>query len=308
MEAEAAVEVSERVAKLSTATFCLMVSAVGVAALCLVLHSHVHGLACALRIVAMILGGLALLKIVNSVAAIFPSFLARPIHWIHALVFEIPAFALVVLLRLHHYLNPFDEPAGRKEGPPILLVHGYINTSSVWIYLRHCLARDGFGPIYTIDLRHPFQSIEAHAETIAKKAEEIRKETGRDDLTLIGHSMGGLVSAYYALHLAPPNSVSGITTLASPLKGTYVAKIALGADGREMERDSEFVLDLNEEMAKSQIPFYTIAARTDQLVVPYTSCLLDSARQCTFDDVGHIGLLFSPRVANQLKSWLSEKQ
>lgn len=298
MEVETAI-VDERVAKVSKATIFLLIGAVATGALCVALHSHLHDAACTLRILALILGSLALLRVLNSAAIVFPSSIASVIHWIHALVFEILALFAVLALRISSYFIRYDQTVGKQDGIPILLVHGYFNTCSVWIYIRKYLVIQGFGPIYTLSLRRPFASIEEHAKTVGLKAEEIKRETGKTELVLIGHSMGGLVSAYYAQN----NPVSKLIAIASPFRGTKLAKLAPGKNGREMERGSAMALRLSEPMA---FPLYQIATKTDQLVLPYSSCITvaDPTHQLILEDIGHASLLFSPRVAAQLKSWL----
>jgi triacylglycerol lipase len=191
---------------------------------------------------------------------------------------------------------------------PILLVHGYLNSGFVWDFHKNRLARAGIGPIYTIDLGYPFHSIRTYAEKVRDKAQQIAKETGRNDLTLIGHSMGGLVSYYYATHMAQ-GSVSEVITIASPLRGTHVAKIGLGQCAREMQIGSEFIQELQNAAAHSpHIRFYNIATQTDELVVPYTSSIFQSEphRQFFIEDVGHASLLFSERVSDQLCKWLKD--
>jgi poly(3-hydroxyalkanoate) synthetase len=74
-----------------------------------------------------------------------------------------------------------------------------------------------------------------------------------------------------------------------------------------MEWRSPFVQGLAASLQKrADLPLYHIATRTDQLIIPYSSALLnpDPAHQCIVEDVGHASLLFSPRVTAQIKTWL----
>src|SRR4051812_15985419 len=77
--------------------------------------------------VAYALFGLAGVQLLNRAALWLPKHLARSIYWMHALTFELFALLGVALLRF----TPFRSKAIGK-GKPILLVHGYINHSSVW--------------------------------------------------------------------------------------------------------------------------------------------------------------------------------
>lgn len=294
----------EKVARISQATIWLLLGAVSCAAISAGFHSQVHPLSRFFFVCASCLGILAFLKLFNSIAPSLPRPLARLIHWIHAMTFEVFSLAFVFLL---HLGAPWRKvaPAGNLKGRPLLLVHGYCNDGGVWIYQKNRLAKENLGPIYTVDLGHPFRSMREYVKKVAEKAAEISKETGRKDLVLIGHSMGGLVSALYALE--PSSSVSEIITIASPLNGTHVARIGIGPNAREMQRNSDLVVSLNKKIAADHPPrFYHMGTETDQLVLPTASSLVgnDPNRQFVFQDIGHTALLFSPRVAAKLIQWL----
>ncbi|HSX14065.1 MAG TPA: alpha/beta fold hydrolase [Chlamydiales bacterium] len=218
-------------------------------------------------------------------------------NWIRAMVLEVFAILGVILLQI---FGLFWQPKFRATnfGTPILLVHGYINTSAIWLYLKWKIKH--LGPIYTITLKPPFTSIEAHAEQMDKMATLIEKETLNKNLILVGYSMGGLVSAYYATKLAPKNKVQKIISISSPFAGTQVAKIAIGTNANQMRIGSMFLTKINDEINNSKIPLFTIASKTDEIVIPYSSALLENSKQFIFNDLGHAGLIFSPRIAATL--------
>jgi triacylglycerol esterase/lipase EstA (alpha/beta hydrolase family) len=248
---------------------------------------------------APIFAWMAGIQIFNTLAPKLP--FSHLIHWMHAMTFELLALAGVPALRFI--------PLGKKvhgQGKPILLVHGYINHSSVWFLFKKQLRALGFGPIYTINLGHPFKSIREYALKVKEKAEEIAKETGQKQLTLIGHSMGGLVSCYYAAKLAPKDTVTDVVTIASPLSGTWVAHIGIGPNAREMRPSSELLKELkNEMLQRKDIRFFNIGTRTDQLVIPSSSAIIPENKNFIFEDIGHASLLYSKRSAAQIASWLS---
>lgn len=238
--------------------------------------------------------------LLNLWACLLPVPLARAIHWTHAMTFECLALLGVVILRFI--------PERKKifgKGKPILLVHGYINHGSVWSFQKKWLIKRGLGPIYTINLRNPFHSIQDHAEKVKIKAQAITEETGRKDLILIGHSMGGLVSAWYATSLASPGSATDVITIASPFAGTPMARIAFGPNAREMERGSKLLQQLQIAMANNRhIRFHHIATQSDQLVIPGDSAVLKENNHFILEDLGHASLLFSPCVTKKICEWL----
>lgn len=221
---------------------------------------------------------------------------------IRAMVVELFAIIAVIFLQLLGFFwKPKYVQKGKKR--PILLVHGYINTSAMWFYLKKKLTP--YGHVYTIDLKDPFASIAEYAKQVKKMALLIEKETGRSDLTLIGYSMGGLVCAYYATKWASEGTE--VMTISSPFEGTHVANIAFGKNGREMRRGSAFLKTLRTEISASKIRLSNIASIADEIIVPYTSALVAGSRQYILDDLGHGSLVFSPRVACKLIEWILDR-
>ncbi|MBX7065663.1 MAG: alpha/beta fold hydrolase [Parachlamydiales bacterium] len=252
-----------------------------------------------LTLAARALMWMAGIKLINPFASKLP--FPRLIHWAHALTFELLALIGVAFLRF----VPTKEKI-QGNGRPILLVHGYMNHSSVWVLFKKQMEMLGFGPIYMINLGHPFRSIRTYAERVQKKAEEIAKETGRNDLVLIGHSMGGLVSSLYAAALAPRNTVTDVITIGSPLNGTPVARIGLGPNAREMQPDSSLLKEMREAMSRRKdIRFFHLATKSDQLVIPGASAVIPENSNFIYEDLGHASLLYSPRTAHQVAEWIA---
>jgi triacylglycerol esterase/lipase EstA (alpha/beta hydrolase family) len=181
-----------------------------------------------------------------------------------------------------------------------------MQNASNWIYIKRFLCQKGLGPLYTLNLPL-WSSIRDYGDQVSQKAKEITQETGSNELTLIGHSMGGLVSLWYAMKIASPGTVRQVITIGSPIAGTHLAKLAIGPNGREMERGSEFVQELGKELGKnSQIPLYHIGSKIDQITVPYSSSLTGRhpEREYLVDDLGHMTLLMSSRIARKIEEWL----
>jgi len=295
----------ERTSSITTLTLGLLIAAVTTAAISMIAHTQLHLVSQTMRVISLILSALALLKVANSVAPALHRIIRTPIHWIHALFFEwltlIFVIPLLQVLRLH---KKYEAPLGSLSGKPILLVHGYCKNSSVWFYLRKQLAKENLGPIYTINLGSRYQSIREYAKAVEKKCAQIRLETGHPELVLIGHSMGGLVSALCAFQ---SEYITDVITIASPMAGTHLAKIGIGPNAREMKLGSLLTTELTKAISlESRVRFYHIGTKTDHLVVPNRSALPGThpTREFHFEDIGHASLLLSPRVATLLTHWL----
>ena len=257
-----------------------------------------------------ILAILGVVKILNHFAPSLPPFLKRIICWVHSIVFEAFAVATTFLMRPLGFTKRMHRRHGSEKGRPILLIHGYLQNASNWAFLKKQLCQRGFGPIYTLNLVPTFHSIRGYAELVSQKADAIAKETKRNDLILIGHSMGGLVSAWYATKVAESGKVTDVITIGSPLGGTKIAAIAIGPNGREMRCGSELIRELQDECLHNHTTrFFHIASKTDQIIIPYSSALfgLNPEREYLLEDIGHMSLLFSPRVVDKIEEWLSSK-
>lgn len=235
-----------------------------------------------------------------------PRFLRKIVHWLHAMSFE---FFIVIAAHLiiRPILRLFGKMtrAGRSDGIPILLVHGYLCDWTSWIYFRWQLAKH-FGPIYEIDLGHVLGSIGDYAGEVSEMASFIKQETKRSDLILIGHSMGGLVACAYATQMAPHGKVKAVISIGSPLKGTIAAHIGLiGKSGHEMLPNSDTIRKVQQGIAhRPETHFYQVMSHTDELVIPATSAILGAYQHYIVDDIGHMALIFSKRVVNKVTEWI----
>ncbi len=220
------------------------------------------------------------------------------INFLFASFVEIFAFAAVLIFSSFNLarLNPTKNLQPSKK--PILLVHGYMHNSSAWVYIRYKLKKENIGPIFTINLSPPLHSsIQDYAEQVRKMADKIELLTGRKDLCLIGHSMGGLVITYYAENVAPRDKLLDIITYLSPMDGTYMGNLGWGPCAKEMSYKSEFIKTLEDRVQNfnKNHCYCHIATKTDLLIMPWHSQLMKKnprAFRLTFECCGHVSSLF----------------
>ena len=101
-----------------------------------------------------------------------------------------------------------DDPKGAGDGTPILLVHGFFSSKGMWIRFRQRLVKAGIGPVYTMDLKHVFGHVNDMVPSLHERIEAIARETGKDKIILIAHSMGGLVSRQYLQYVCEQSKVT----------------------------------------------------------------------------------------------------
>ncbi|PPD02902.1 MAG: alpha/beta hydrolase [Methylobacter sp.] len=93
------------------------------------------------------------------------------------------------------------ETFGRPENPPLLILHGFLASSRNWRQIALKLAEAHY--VYTLDQRNHGASPHIDAMDYPEMAADIgvfMDKTGLDKADILGHSMGGKVAMWFALH------------------------------------------------------------------------------------------------------------
>jgi pimeloyl-ACP methyl ester carboxylesterase len=166
--------------------------------------------------------------------------------------------------------------AERNARYPVLLVHGYASTESVWTPLRHALAEAGFGHIVSLTYNSFATDPVAVAAELTHQALRALAAAGAPRVHLVGHSLGGLIVRHaLAASAALSSRTSGAVTIASPHRGVSLARIAPGRCARIMHRGPGSVLP--EADGPRQVRWLAYYSDGDR-VVPPASARLDDPR------------------------------
>ena len=188
-----------------------------------------------------------------------------------------------------------------SDRAPVLLIHGYGCSRAAWWWQRRRLVAAGWS-VVTINLEPLYTSIDNYVEPLARRIDEVLAQTGAKQLVLVGHSMGGLVARAY-LRRYGAAQVRLLVTLGTPHGGSELARFGIGESARQMRPGSAWLAAL----AESALPVETLAIYSahDNYVLPPSLLELPGARCCVLDRLGHLAMLFSPRVAAALLERLS---
>jgi len=202
---------------------------------------------------------------------------------------------------------PAPKPKG--HGPrPVLLVHGYFMNWASFLILKRRLARQGIGPIATVNLWPQFASMDRLARQLSDAIDRTLMATGAREVDVVAHSMGGLLARHVmawddgltanAPRRYPERRVRRLVTIATAHKGTQVAYLALGDNGFCMRPGSKFIEGL---AAPEQGRVTAIASEADNVIIPAESGLIGELGEDRWHtELGHFGLLMSPKVAAQV--------
>ena len=182
---------------------------------------------------------------------------------------------------------------------PVLLVPGYFCNRGCWLVFARLLRRLGASNVYTVDPKPMSGDIRDLAQQVADKVDAILSATQAEQVSLVGHSMGGLIARFYIDRLGGADKVDVCVTVGSPHHGTLLSRLAPGTNGKQMRPGSDFLTDLNRlEHVNKGTRFVSIWSTFDNMCVPPTSSILGgNAENVSLDYMGHLAMLYSPKVA-----------
>jgi pimeloyl-ACP methyl ester carboxylesterase len=196
-------------------------------------------------------------------------------------------------------------PGARTRGPrPIIAIHGYAMNRANFVPLALRLRRAGLGPIFGFEY-WTLGRIAAGARQLGWFVDEVRARTGASCVDLVGHSMGGVVGRYYVALAGGDAAVRHLITLGSPHSGTEVSGMGVGHPTRELVLGSKLCTRLAAAPPPRHARITSIWSRADALVPGARQPPLPGAEVILYDDLGHVALLGSRRVARAVIERLS---
>jgi pimeloyl-ACP methyl ester carboxylesterase len=198
-------------------------------------------------------------------------------------------------------------PGENGHGPrPIIVLHGYAMNRANFRPLARRLEAAGLGPVLGFEYWTLGKTSTA-AKRLAEYVEEVRARTESDEVDIIGHSMGGVVGRYYVSLLGGDGAVANLITLGSPHAGTDVSPVGIGRPGKELFGGSALVQRLEAAPRPTRTRMTVIWSRADALVPGAWQTPLPGAEVIVYDDLGHVALLGSRRVAGEITARLSRR-
>src|SRR5688572_17153247 len=198
-------------------------------------------------------------------------------------------------------------PGATTQGPrPVIVLHGYAMNRANYLPLAFRMSRAGLGPIFGFEY-WTLGRIAAGARQLGWFIDDVLAATGAQEVDIIGHSMGGVVGRYYVTFAGGDGVVKNLVTLGSPHGGTDVSAVGIGHPTRELLLGSKLVQRLAAAPPPAQTKVTVIWSRGDALVPGAKQKPVPGADVIMYDDLGHVALLGSRRVANEIISRLSAR-
>jgi pimeloyl-ACP methyl ester carboxylesterase len=209
---------------------------------------------------------------------------------------------LVPLYYLHGH-----RMGGSGPGDPIVFVHGYFQNRANFVGLARAIRDAGIAPMFGFN--YPWIArVEPNAARLLSFVERVCKGTGRAHVTLVAHSLGGLVALEYMLHTEAGRArVRRCVTIATPHAGVRWRGPILGEVGAQMRHGCAYIEDRAGHTIA--VPTLSIFSTHDNMVYPpETSRLaMRGGRDVAVEGVGHLAILFDRRVIRNVLDFLREE-
>jgi predicted alpha/beta hydrolase family esterase len=178
-----------------------------------------------------------------------------------------------------------ERGTGPATGLVVLMQHGYVNNGAVWFFTARALEAQGYR-VFTMD-QPAFAPIDAMGDRLAARIDEVLAATGASQLTLVAHSMGGLVCRAY-LRGHGDTKIARLITMGSPHHGTFHAHLASGPNGAQMRPGNAWLMTLNK--IRVNVPFSSIYSLHDTIISPQDSSVMAEANNVQMLAVGHVSM------------------
>jgi triacylglycerol esterase/lipase EstA (alpha/beta hydrolase family) len=198
-------------------------------------------------------------------------------------------------------------PASASALDPILFVHGYSESSSLWKTMISRFEKDGYPKSYLSAYSYnTSQSNVVDAEKEVKShVESLLKTTKASKVDIIAHSMGSLNTRWYIKFLGGEATVDDWVSLGGPNHGTETANFCFSISCVEMRVGSTFLKELNEgDETPGIVNYGTWWSPCDEIINPDSSVALSGATNTQTACISHTALTTNETVYAQVREFV----
>ena len=197
-------------------------------------------------------------------------------------------------------------PAQATGRRGVLLVHGFVCNRGVWNpWLARLRVQNT--PVVAVNLEPVFGSIDDHMVGIEAAVCRLEGCTGLAPV-IVAHSMGGLAVRCWWASGNNGARVHRLITLGTPHQGTWLARVALTQNARQMRLGSKWLHALTaREPTDRPAGMTCFFSHCDNIVFPPLSAVMPGAEPRHLPGVAHVHMVDHPEPWDELQRWLSQR-
>ena len=211
----------------------------------------------------------------------------------------------------------------------VLLLYGFFASRRTLKVMQKLLKSRGYkvftlnlggllGVFFTKNIIKSAQHLDSHLKSLIIKNQKLGKEFNPDQLSIVAHSKGGLVAAWWLLRLGGHKYCTKLITLGTPFCGTYVTWLGLitplgffWSDIWQMRPYSNTLKSLRKSYIPEKVRIYCFYSKNDYVSRDKTA-ILETKYGTTHNviavpmhECSHFEYLYRKKVADRIKQILS---
>jgi triacylglycerol lipase len=190
---------------------------------------------------------------------------------------------------MHRDLAPVV-PDARPGDHVVILIHGFCASAGVFRPLAERLRSETDARIASFT-HAPGVGVRRIARRLAALVERIPAGAR---ITIVGHSLGGVVARWYVQEMGGHARVERTISLGSPFGGVAVPRYLVGVD---LHEESALLRRLRDRASEFDVPHTSVVATADRVVPGFETACLGVGDVVALQDLGHNSLLFDDAVA-----------
>ena len=199
-------------------------------------------------------------------------------------------------------------PATSLAQDPILFVHGWSESASLWNTMIGRFEKDGYAKsalsAYSYNTATSNKTL---AETEVKSRVEtlLKNNPGATKVDIIAHSMGSLNTRWYIKFVGGESKVDDWVSLGGPNHGTETANTCSQTSCVEMRVGSKFLSELNAgDETPGTVSYGTWWSPCDEIINPDSSVALSGATNTQTTCLSHSALTTDEAVYKQVREFV----
>ena len=198
-------------------------------------------------------------------------------------------------------------PASSLAQDPILFVHGWSESATLWNTMIGRFEKDGYSKSYLSAYSYnTSQSNKIDAEKEVKShVESLLASTGASKVDIVAHSMGSLNTRWYIKFLGGESKVDDWVSLGGPNHGTETANACTQTACIEMRVGSTFLSELNAgDETPGTVNYGTWWSPCDEIINPDSSVALSGATNTKTACLSHSALTTNETVYKEVREFV----
>lgn len=206
------------------------------------------------------------------------------------------------------------KPPGHEHAP-ILFIHGLYHNPAAWIVYRWVFRANGWKNLHCFKYSSWSAEFPLIADKLMQKIDDLAEQSPGRQVSLVGHSLGGLLSRHCASRPETKDKIAAVVTLGAPHQGSKLSALGLGKLARSLIFRGELIQYIESMDAPPHAQCLSLFSCADNFVLPEQGLLLNNHKKgealqaweerCVAH-ISHIFMLYHSPTIKEVQAFLEK--